>query len=128
VLETRPGIAVDENSRCVVTQLDAERVRVLFAADAVFSQERRLEGLEDVDILKVAHHGSSAATSKRFLATVQPEAAVISTATLPFGLLPSTLTLKHLAETGASVYLTGRDGTIIISISGGAYAVRSGGG
>jgi len=127
VLETRPGASIRENARCVVTQLDAEGVKVLFAADAVFSQERRLQGLEDVDILKVPHHGSFMATSAHFLDTVRPEVAIISTAALPFGLLPSGLTLEHLSEAGASVYRTDQDGTIVINISGGTYTVLAAG-
>ena len=127
VLETIPWITFDENSQCVVTQLDAEGVRVLFAADAVYDQECRLQGLEDVDILKVAHHGSFMATSKHFLDIVKPEAAIISTATMPFGILPSTQTLKRLSEEGAAVYRTDQDGTIVISISGGTYAVHGAG-
>ena len=127
VLETMPGISPGENSRCVVTQLDAEGVRILFAADAVFSQERRLQGIQDVDILKVAHHGSFLATSKHFLEIVRPEAAIISTAELPFGILPSSQTLKRLSEAGAAVYRTGRDGTISISISRGAYSFSAAG-
>ena len=126
LLETMPELSIGENSRCVVTQLDAEGVRVLFAADAVFSQERRLQGLEDVDILKVPHHGSFLATSTHFLDIVRPEAAIISTAAIG-GILPSTLTLKRLSEAGAAVYRTDQDGTIVISIADGAYAVRRAG-
>jgi competence protein ComEC len=127
VLETIPWITFDENSRCVVTQLDAEGVRFLFAADAVFCQELRLQGLEDVDILKVAHHGSFMATSKHFLEVVKPEAAIISTAAMPFGILPSSQTLGRLSEAGATVYVTGRDGTILVNIANSAYTIHGAG-
>ena len=60
----------------------------------------KLGMLEDVDFLKVGHHGSHYSTCQQFLDTVRPEYAVIScSSTNTYG-HPSPEITKRLEETG----------------------------
>lgn len=70
--------------------------------------------LEDVDFLKVAHHGSRYSTGEEFLDAVKPELAVIScSATNTYG-HPSPDTLKLLEDYGCKVLITKDVGAITI--------------
>ena len=69
-------------------------------------------------ILKVAHHGSSFATSGTFLAVAHPEVAVVSVGRNSFG-HPSPDTLGRLRLAGAEVRLTQSDGAITATLRDG---------
>ena len=69
-------------------------------------------------ILKVAHHGSSFATSATFLAVAHPEVAVVSVGRNAFG-HPSPDTLGRLRLVGAEVRLTQSDGAITATLRDG---------
>jgi competence protein ComEC len=69
------------NDASMVLRLDAAHSSFLFTADIEDSGDTGLAGLGEilhVDVLKVAHHGSRAATSPKFLEAVSPRIAVIS--------------------------------------------------
>lgn len=69
----------------------------------------------DVDVLRVAHHGSKTSTNEAFLDAVTPEAAVISVGIgNDFG-HPHREVLDRLSDVGVDVYST-EDGTITISV------------
>ena len=70
--------------------------------------------LEDVDFLKVAHHGSKYSTGEEFLDAVKPELSVIScSATNTYG-HPSPDTLKRLENSGSKVLITKDVGAVTI--------------
>ena len=70
--------------------------------------------LEDVDFLKVAHHGSKYSTGEEFLSVVKPELSVIScSATNTYG-HPSPDTLKRLENSGSKVLITKDVGAVTI--------------
>jgi len=71
----------DKNNGSIVLLLDVQDVRFLYTGDIDSSVEQALiaKGLtEDIDILKVAHHGSKKGTSSYFLRSFDPEIAVVS--------------------------------------------------
>ena len=68
--------------------------------------------LEDVDFLKVGHHGSHYSTCQQFLDTVRPEYAVIScSSTNTYG-PPSPEITKRLEETGCQTSFTMESGAV----------------
>ena len=70
--------------------------------------------LEDVDFLKVAHHGSKYSTGEEFLDVVKPKLSVIScSATNTYG-HPSPDTLKRLENSGSKVLITKDMGAVTI--------------
>jgi competence protein ComEC len=96
-------------------------VRVFMAADIDLETEQRLvwqkilrQAQDEVDILKVSHHGSKDGTSEELLEVLKPKLAVISVgAKNRFG-HPTKEVLDRLKEKGIEVKRTDRDGDILI--------------
>lgn len=70
------------------------------------------------DVFKVSHHGSSDANSTAFLKAVDPEYAVISCGKNNDYGHPHKRTLKRLKKTGAKLFRTDQQGTIIFESDG----------
>lgn len=73
--------------------------------------------LPEVEVLKVAHHGSKYSTAAEFLAAVSPELAVIEVGKNSFG-HPTPETLNRLLSAGANVRRTDTDGDVVIVSDG----------
>jgi competence protein ComEC len=83
------------------------------------------DGLPQVDLLKVAHHGSRTATTEGFVAAVRPRVAVASAgAGNPYG-HPARATLERLASAGARVYRTDRDGSVTVAFDASGMSVTT---
>ena len=71
----------DSNVDSLVLQLGCGDVQVLLTGDSEIASEQsmvRENVLQDIDLLKVGHHGSRSSTSQTFLDVIQPEVGVIS--------------------------------------------------
>ncbi len=71
----------DSNVDSLVLQLGCGDVQVLLTGDSEISSEQSMVSenvLQDIDLLKVGHHGSRSSTSQAFLDVIQPEVGVIS--------------------------------------------------
>jgi competence protein ComEC len=111
------------NDASVVLRLTAYGTTVLFTGDIERSGEERLLArslLSPVDVLKVAHHGSSTSSSPAFLAAAKPRAAVISAGRNNRYGHPSPVVVKRLMDTGANVYRTDLHGAVTLVIRRGA--------
>ena len=124
-LAADPVRSVNDNS-LVVTVRFAGRT-ILFTGDVEAEGEEQLiaAGLQRVDILKVAHHGSPTSSSEAFIQAAHPALAVISCGRgNSFG-FPSPAVLARLRAVGAEVARTDLDGTVTVTIGGdGAIAVE----
>ena len=81
--------------------------------------------LSDIDILKVAHHGSRFSTGSDFLSAVKPENAVISVAARnPYG-HPAPAALARLDEAGCRIFKTSISGAVIVDIGSAGYKISS---
>lgn len=99
--------------------------KIMFTGDA--RQDLEKDVLErypdenfDVDILKVAHHGSSTSSCKDFLDRVKPEYAVVSCGKDNKYGHPRSDTLERLKAAGVKdncLYRTDKNGNVILSIS-----------
>ncbi|MDX6583497.1 MAG: competence protein ComEC [Solirubrobacterales bacterium] len=101
------------------------RFRILLTGDA----EAELAPVHpgDVDVLKLAHHGSADAGLPALLAEAAPELAVISVGEHnPYG-HPAPATLAALERAGVPVARTDVDGEITISVGGGAWSADAAG-
>ncbi len=77
----------------------------------------RRYGIEEVDVLKVAHHGSKYSTSEEFLESLDVGVAIISSGRKnPYG-HPHKDTLKRLEEEGSVVVMTPQCGAITIEVT-----------
>jgi competence protein ComEC len=82
-------------------------------------------GLPRADILKVAHHGSRTATTEGFLAAVRPSVAIVSAGLDNRYGHPALATIERLESTGASVFRTDLDGSVVATFDGRTWAITT---
>ena len=116
--ETQENVTTNNSS--IVIQLDYNEISCLFMGDAETEVENSIIW-EDIDVLKVAHHGSNDSTSSEFLDATKPEYSIISVGiNNKFG-HPSEETLERLKQANSVIYRTDEDGTIILISDGESY-------
>lgn len=109
----------DTNEDGMVMEVHFGKFRGLFTGDIGTETEKKLMDLmEDVDFLKVAHHGSKYSTCQEFLDVVNPEIAVISCSAKNTYGHPSADTIKRLEDCGAQVEYTMKSGAITVQTDG----------
>lgn len=117
------GLDLNENS--LVVRLEWQGFRALLTGDAGFPAESLLAGrLGRVDLLKVGHHGSRGSTGERLLAETAPAVAVISAGRRNRHGHPAPSTLQRLGAMGARVFRTDLEGSIRVTVTGGAMTVQ----
>lgn len=112
----------DKNECSLVLRISYGQTRFLLMADAQKDAEQYLlDSYDDLsaDVLKVGHHGSDKATSRKLLRAVNARYAVIS------GDDPDADTLARLAEQGAVVLRTDQDGTVVFRSDGESVSVST---
>ena len=103
----------ESNEAALVTQIEIEGRIFLFPGDIGEETEQNLKDVWlDVDVLKVAHHGSKYSTSSDFLTRVQPEVAVISCGRKNRYGHPHEETLERLEENNVECYITAEEGAL----------------
>ena len=109
------GTEVNEDA--MVMEMTSGDFKGIFTGDIGKETEEKLlqnGWLENVDFLKVAHHGSKYSTGQEFLDIVKPELAVIScSSTNTYG-HPSPDTLLRLKNSGSKVLITKDTGAVMI--------------
>ena len=114
------------NDAGLVLRIEMGLVSFLLASDIGAAREHELVASGTrfgSTVLKVAHHGSRSSTTLEFLRAVRPTVAAISVgARNPYG-HPDPGVLARLAEIGARVYRTDRDGAVIFETDGGTLTV-----
>lgn len=79
IIETGDSFKNDTNNYSIVSLLRFGEIEFLFTGD--MEEEAKLNALDkfqDVEVLKVGHHGSYSSSSEEFLDIIKPEFAVIS--------------------------------------------------
>ena len=109
------------NDGGLVLRVEVGRVSFLLASDIEAARERELvdAGLPlATTVLKVAHHGSRSSSTAEFVRAVRPAVAVISVGPRNAYGHPDPGVLARLAEAGARIYRTDRDGAVILETDG----------
>lgn len=117
----------DTNNHSLVLKLTYRGFTALFCGDIEQEAERDLVASEQelsADLLKVPHHGSKTSSTKRFLREVAPQYAVISVGP-DKNELPREETLLRLEQTGAEIYRTDTDGTVVFSYDGETISIET---
>jgi competence protein ComEC len=122
---TGPETWKDVNDYSVVCRLDTGNIEFLFTGDAEGPAEIALTGILDAEILKVGHHGSNTSSSTAFLNKIKPEVAIISVGQGNAYGHPVQDALQRIKDTGAEVYRTDLNGTIVVSTDGATYNVKT---
>ena len=118
----------DENDNSVVLRITYGSQALLMTADVGFDAESDIlaSGLVvKSDVMKVAHHGSSYATSEEWLDAVRPRSAIISVGrSNQFG-HPSRETLDRLKKRGIQVFRTDECGAVTATFSQGSHSIKT---
>lgn len=77
-----------------------------------------------IDVLKVAHHGSSGSSSLNMLSRITPRVSLISVGERNRYGHPHAETLERLEKVGTSIYRTDQSGAIIVSVDGADMKLR----
>ena len=117
------------NETSPVLQVEQDEVEILLTGDAgEVVEQLLLEAgvLEDIEILKVGHHGSRYSSSGAFLEVLSPEYALISVGEDNDYHHPHPSALKRLQTVGARLLRTDKDGTVTLEVTDGSIRVRTG--
>ena len=112
----------DANAISMVLEVRYGAAAALFTGDLPADCEP--DALPDIDLLKVAHHGSAGSTSSIFLAETAPSVAVISVGEgNPYG-HPAEETLERLEAAGVRYFRTDWNGNIecVLQADGSVFA------
>ena len=119
-LHPQEGYEAESNAYSACYFLEAEDFTMLFTGDVegqgedLLIQELRKRHIGQVDVLKVAHHGSKYSTTEAFLDVITPSLSLISCGkNNPYG-HPHSETLKRLQKVGSIIKSTTENGAIII--------------
>lgn len=118
----------DLNSNSVVVRLDHKNDCFLFTGDAEEPTEHGLmsAGLEQCDVLKVAHHGSNHSSTTSFLRAVDPDIALISLGEGNRYGHPGDETIKRLQSQDIVIYRTDDSGHLTVASTGRTIEVVDG--
>lgn len=114
----------DTNAASAVLYLSYGRFSMMLTGDVEGTGEEKLlqriqeEGIGNLSVLKVAHHGSKYATKEDFLESISPKFAVISAGRNNTYGHPHDELLDRLAACGAEVMVTYERGAVMIETDG----------
>ena len=120
----------DENDRSMVLLARLTDFSVLFTGDSSASCDeaviRRLfdMGVQEIDCLKVAHHGAQTSTSRELLEAFDFDLALISCGAGNSYGHPHEALLQRLEDAGCKVFVTARSGQVTVRIGDGKVNVR----
>lgn len=105
----------DANSDAMILVLDYG-LKILFTGDRKISDFPDLREVGDLDILKVAHHGSKTGTGKDVLESITPEIALISCGMGNMYGHPHKSVIDNLEKNSINIYRTDFDGTVELKL------------
>ena len=108
------GIYDNENDNSSVINTELNNHKFLFMGDASIEVEEDLikkHNLQDIDVLKVGHHGSRTSSSKSFIDTIEPKYSIISVGKNNRYGHPNDSVLDNLED--SKIYRTDKDGSIM---------------
>ncbi len=127
-LNGNAGTAKSHNNSSMVLRFSFGRTSVLFTGDIESAGERAM--LADrrnlhATILKVPHHGSATSSTAAFIASVHPEAAVISDGYLNNFHFPAPAVVERYLEAGVDLMRTDLDGAVIVDATPDNMTIRT---
>ena len=121
------GTAINNVSIVLLGEVAGRRFLLAGDIEEQVDPELLARGLPQVDLLKVAHHGSRTSSTQAFLDAVRPRVAVVSAGLgNPYG-HPAPATIQRLSVSAGQTFRTDRDGTVEVRLDGDAIRVRASG-
>lgn len=108
----------DLNNYSAAAELTYGGEKFLFTGDIEKKAEKDIikeGGFEDIDVLKVAHHGSNSSSCKDFLEIVKPEYAVIMCDGVSYN-HPHEEAVERITEYTDKIYRTDMDGNVVFRV------------
>lgn len=105
----------DDNDSSITLYTDISGVKFLFTGDISKNIEKQIikdNPTLDIDVLKVAHHGSNTSTSEEFIQSITPTYGIISVGKNNHYGHPNEEVIGTLTEYEVDIYMTSIDGTI----------------
>lgn len=104
----------NENDNSLVIYSNIGEYKFLFLGDITKNREAELLNYNfDVDVIKIAHHGSSTSTNEEFISQVLPKYAIIETGRIKKFGFPHQNTINILKRNNVVIYRTDYHSTII---------------
>ena len=113
----------NKNESSIVLQMQFGSQKYLFTGDTEVINENS-RNWEDINVLKVAHHGSTTSSSEKFLNQVKPEISIISVGPNNSYNLPKNIILKRLKNIGSTIYRTDELGTVLLTSDGNTNDIK----
>ena len=107
----------NENDNSSVIYFNYKNLKFLFMADASIKRENDIldmYNLNDIDFLKVGHHGSNTSSSKRLIDSINPKYSLISVGENNRYGHPKEVVLDILKD--SKIYRTDKDGSVMLKI------------
>ena len=108
----------NENDNSNVIYLEFNNYKILLMGDAGINKEKDIinkYNLNNIDILKVGHHGSNTSSSKSFINNINPKYSIISVGKNNHYGHPHKEVINNLSN--SKIYRTDRDGSIIFKLN-----------
>ncbi|MCR4605097.1 MAG: MBL fold metallo-hydrolase [Eubacterium sp.] len=113
----------DVNDYSLVLEISYGNFRGIFTGDLGADAEAELTDLNDVDYLKVGHHGSKNSSSEAFLSTIKPEVSVASAGKDNRYHHPATEAVNRIKASGSDFFCTIVSGAVTTHTDGTKIAV-----
>ena len=114
----------NDNSNVIYTELN--NYKFLFMGDAGVEVEEDLiekYNLQDIDVLKVGHHGSKTSSSKNFIDEIEPKYSIISVGKNNRYGHPNNEVLNNIKD--SKIYRTDLDGSIMFKIKNDKFKIET---
>ena len=116
----------NENDNSNVIYFTYDNYKFLFMGDASLKVEQNLlqkYDINNIDVLKVGHHGSKTSSSREFIETINPKYALISAGKNNKYGHPSKETLSNLDD--SNIYRTDLNGSIVFKFNKNHFKVQT---
>ncbi len=116
----------DENDNSIVLYADFNIIKLLLMGDATTVVEENIlntYNINNVDVVKIGHHGSKTSTSENFVDVIKPKYSIISVGKNNSYGHPNEEVLKRLSD--SNVYRTDQKGSVEIKLYKNKYKIRT---
>ena len=112
-------ISKEENKDGLIIYTELNGYKLIFMADTGFDEEKALMrdfDINDIDILKIGHHGSKYSTSEEFIGSINPKIALISVGANNHYGHPSTRVMELLEDRNIETYVSSIDNSVLFKL------------
>ena len=123
-LQTKEYDNENDFSNVIYTKLDG--YKFMFMGDASSTTEEEIlekYNLQDIDVLKVGHHGSKTSSSKKFIDEIEPKYSIISVGKNNRYGHPNNEVLNNIKD--SKIYRTDLDGSIMFKIKNDKFKIET---